>query len=77
MAMEEEQSVVLGTGATDIEMDEAAPITPGDRTQKSLATLTIGLQPVLNAALWENHVPVISELVFKADNEVLGDVTLG
>ncbi|MCW3474684.1 DUF3320 domain-containing protein [Limobrevibacterium gyesilva] len=41
------------------------------------ASLAVGLQPALNAALWQNHVPVISELTFIAGGGAdLGDVTL-
>src|SRR5580658_5320709 len=35
------------------------------------------LQPAVNAALWQNHVPVLTELTLKADSpDFLGDITL-
>ena len=41
------------------------------------ARLTARFQPILNAALWQNHVPVLSELaVAHAGEEPLGDIEI-
>ena len=41
------------------------------------ARLIARFQPALNAALWQNHVPVLSELtVVNAGDEALGDIEI-
>src|SRR4051812_41295829 len=46
-------------------------------TQPPLARLQATLQPLLNAALWQNNVPILSELVLtNLGPDSLGEVTV-
>jgi very-short-patch-repair endonuclease len=61
----------------------SAPPTPTERedaaeaARSNAVTLTVGLQGAANAALWANHVPLLSELSLVNDGaEPLGDVTI-
>ena len=50
--------------------DSPQPAPPGVR-------LTARFQPALNAALWQNHVPMLSELtVVNASDQALGDLEI-
>ncbi len=59
---------------------QAAPeVDPAEAFQPAppRARLTARFQPALNAALWQNHVPVLSELaVANAGKEPLGDIVI-
>jgi very-short-patch-repair endonuclease len=50
---------------------------PVETSPSHLAELSATLQPSINAALWQNHVPVLMELTLRAGTqEALGDVTI-
>ncbi|MBP0447449.1 DUF3320 domain-containing protein [Roseomonas sp. SSH11] len=57
---------------------EAPPPLPDPQASlPPLATLSASLQPSISVALWQNHVPVLTELTLRAGSaEDLGDVTL-
>ncbi len=40
------------------------------------ANLSLAIQPAVSVALWQNHVPVLSELVFRAGDEAPGEVEI-
>ncbi len=41
------------------------------------ATISTTMQPALNVALWQNHVPVLTELTLTANSaQATGDVTI-
>jgi hypothetical protein len=43
-----------------------------------VATIVATVQPAVNVALWQNHVPVLTELSLRVNaTEAVGDVTLG
>ena len=68
---------------TDVDLpdaNDAPPAYEASRPEPSTvatAVISATIQPALNVALWQNHVPVLTELTLTTNSEeAAGDVTI-